>query len=255
MKGVSTVKHLVCQLAWKAWRTLPRQHQIWIGVDDLVEDGMFKAYQVINSKWYDPNKAALTTVVYHAVHNHYMNEYIKKYGNESRFASLESAGIVDYDAKHKQRKEGKKGLTPAGVVSLDALATTDERGLILTPPQLSTSEDVIYNNVLTDCFVVPTLVKIYKEASNRLQEEMVEWFLPQEDKYFQEDTRKSRSDNKRFRHAAKEFRMLSEDFNLTYYDCLHLIRSARCTDTLSRELFHIPYMLDYPAPEAELRIC
>lgn len=245
IKECNKFRRMIAQLAWNAWVTLPRQHQIWIGVDDMIEDGMFKAYQIITSKWYDPHKSSVSTAIYHAVHNHLNNEYIKRYCNESRFASLESIGVIDFDEKHRRKKLGVvKGLTPAGMVSIDALADfpKSQQEAILESPKMSTSESTIYDSALTNCFVVPALTKIYKEASIRLRHEMVCWFI---------HTKLGHEDGRRFRRAAREFREFAETLNLTYYDCLHLVRSQSCMDTLSRELLGVPFLLDYPSPGAE----
>lgn len=230
VEKVNSYRRMIAGLAWRAWVTLPRQHQIWIGLDDMIEDGMFKAYQVISSKWYDPNKSSISTTIYHSVQNYFQNEYIKQYGNEKRFASLESAGIVDYDTKHRRKKQKQHGLTPAGLISLDALVELPkvQQEIILEAPQMSTSEESIYNAVLTDCFVVPVLVKIYTEASHRLKEEMFHWFL--------QNKGKIHIDGKKFRRAAREFRSLSNDFDLNYYDCLHLVQSPSCMWELTREI-------------------
>jgi hypothetical protein len=235
-KAVSTVqgfRRMIAQLAIYTWKIMPRQHQIWISVDDLVSDGMFHAYQVMTGEWFDNDKSSISTAIHHTVRNHLFNEYIAKYGNERRFASLESAGIIDYDAKHKKTK---KGNTPASLISLDIPPTEQE----FSPLQLSTSEDTIYNNVLTDCFVVPVLGKIYSEASSKLRDQMIMWFLQQPDKMHLKGLK--------FRVAAKEFRMLSKEFDLTYFDCEHLIHSPKCMNRLSHELLSVPYDLDHPTP-------
>lgn len=227
---VQSFRRMIAQLAWRTWKTMPRQHQIWIDIDDLIEDGMFEAYRIVKSNWQDPSKGALSTVIYHVVKNHLHNEYIVRYGNEMRFATLESAGIV---------KKKRKGLTPANLVSIDA----DKIG---EPPQLSTSEETIYSNVLTDCFVIPVIGKIYQEASTRLQEEIVTWFLCNKEKIH--------TKGRRFRIAAKEFRGLAEEYDLTYFDCQHLFTSSKCMDLLSRELLWIPHSLDNPAPAADRQL-
>jgi hypothetical protein len=238
-KAVSTVqgfRRMVAGIAIDTWKIIPRQHQIWISVDDLVEDGMFCAYQMVRGDWYDSNKSALSTAIFHTVRKHLFNEYIVRYGNEQRFASLESAGIIDYDAKYKKKKALVKGNTPTNLVSLDIPPTREE----YLPLQLSISEETIYNNVLTDCFVVPVLGRIYSEASSKLQHEMVVWFLQQPEKLHLKSPK--------FRRAAKEFRMLSKEFDLTYFDCEHLVHSPKCMNRLSHELLAIPYDLDHPTP-------
>lgn len=235
-KAVNTVqgfRRMVAKIAFDTWKIIPRQHQIWISVDDLVEDGMFQAYQMMTGTWYDSSKSALSTAIFHTVRRHLFNEYIVRYGNEKRFATLESAGIIDYDAKHKKEKRGN---TPVGLVSLDIPPTREE----FLPLQLSTSEETIYNNVLTDCFVVPVLGRIYHEASSKLQHEMVVWFLQQPEKLHLKSPK--------FRRAAKEFRMLSKEFDLTYFDCAHLVHSPKCMNLLSHELLSVPYDLDNPTP-------
>ena len=42
--SVEHYRKLVAMLAWKAWRKLPMQTRMWIGPDDMIEDGM---YQVV----------------------------------------------------------------------------------------------------------------------------------------------------------------------------------------------------------------
>jgi hypothetical protein len=231
-------RRMIAQIAWRTWRLMPRQHQIWISVDDLIEDGMWKAYQIAAGKWFTESKSSLCTSIYHAVHNHLINEYIVKMANEKRFASLESAGIIGYAEKRRKKQRGN---TPADLVSIDAMVShvlgEDRQPL---PLQLSTSEDTIYQNVLSDCFVIPVLGKIYQEASSKLQHQMVVWFLQQPEKIHFESPK--------FRRAAKEFRMLSRECNLTYYDCKHLIRSPKCLNQLSINLVGVPYDLDHPTP-------
>jgi len=226
-------RRMVAQIAYKTWTKLPYQHQIWLSVDDLIEDGMFRAYQVAVGTWYDKSKASLCTSIYHAVRNHLHNEYIVRYGNEMRFASLEGAGIMD------KRKRTRRGYTPAGMVSIDELKSMDD-DRVVELPQLSTSEETIYSNVLTDCFVVPVLGKIYKEASSKLQDQMIIWLFQNKEKVHLKGTK--------FRRAAKEFRLLAEEHDLTYFDCEHLIRSPRCMNSLSHEILCVPYDLERPAP-------
>lgn len=234
-------RRMVAQIAIGMWKMLPRQHQIWISVDDLVEDGMFRAYQIASGKWHDESKAKLSTAIYHAVHNHLLNEYIVKYTNEQRYATLESAGIVDYDMKHKRRLESKKKRnTPTSVVYIDEPVITGEGERVMELPQLSTSEDTIYRNVLSDCFVIPVLGKIYNEASSKLQDEMVVWFIQNKDKVHLKSSK--------FKRRAREFRMLSREYNLTYDDCLHIFQSPQCMNRLSHQLLGLPFNLDHPTP-------
>jgi hypothetical protein len=236
---VSQFRRMVAMLAWRTWRIMPKQHQIWISVDDLIEDGMYKAYEIAAGKWFTETKSSLCNAIYHAVHNHLINEYIVKYGNEKRFASQEAAGFLDYDQKRNKKQRGN---TPTEVISLDALqpilgAMSDR---VIMPPQLSVSEDTIYQNVLSDCFVIPILSRIYQEATSGLQDQMIVWFLQQPEKLHLKAPK--------FRRAAKEFRMLSREYDLTYYDCEHLIHSTVCMNKLSHELLAVPYDLDNPTP-------
>src|ERR1700722_6850268 len=231
MNKVLEFRRMIAQLSFQTWKMLPHQHQIWIGIDDLIEDGMFKAYQLVQSNWHDTTKSALSTSIYHAVRNHLYNEYTLRYSNEMRFNTLEGAGIVD------KRKRKSRGFTSAGVVPLDAVTP---EGDVYQPPELSTSEETIYNNVLTDCFVVPVLGKIYKEASSKLQDEMIVWFLQNKDK--------THLQSPKFRRAAKEFRMLAKELDLTYTDCEHLIRAPLCMNKLSHELLSVPFDMEHPTP-------
>jgi len=237
MKGskvsLEDYRKLVAMMAWKAWRRLPMQTRIWIGIEDMIESGMVQAWKLTQT--YNPSWASFSTALYHRLHRHFINEFLEYHSSQQR---------------GWHRVEGK--LRPIPHKSIQAMEYSMKRNkeesylsdVAATIPALVVSADSIENNALTECFVVPTLEKIYQEATPRLKQAIVEWFLSTE-------AHRIHNDSKRFKKSAKEFRELCQHEHLVFDDCLHLVRSPACLDKLSRDLFGIPHNLDRPCPTAE----
>ena len=233
--SVEHYRKLVAMLAWKAWRKLPMQTRMWIGPDDMIEDGMYQVVRLTYS--YNPNWAGFSTAVYHRLHKYYINEYLEFH------SALKRGWETVQGANKGKRWENKMSIAHQ---SLEALTTRMQDKLAqdesyLMPQSLVVHERSIVDNAITECFVVPALEKVYQEASPKLQAAMTEWFLT-------EDKSRVHKNGKKFNRRASEFRCLCKTHDITCTDCLHLIRSVSCLDTLSRKIVGIPFYMDFPTP-------
>lgn len=233
---VENYRKLVAMMAWKAWRRLPLQTRIWIGIEDMIEDGVMEAVKL--SRTYNPKWAVFSTALYHRLHHFYINHY-------DEFYSAQQRGWE----KVKVMRDNKlvTEIWPIPHQSLDALTpkqghmTHDEAGFI---PALVVQSDSIVENMVTQCFVVPTLEKIYHASSPKMQAQIIQWFLSQ-------DKSRVHKKGRPFKKYSGEFREMALKYRLTCEDCIHVVRSPGCLDTLSRDLLHIPYSMVYPTPLVE----
>lgn len=229
--------------AWEAWRRLPMQTRCWIDVEDMLEDGMMEAWKL--TRTFNPRWASFTTALYHRLHKFFINEYLEFHSAQKRgWVRIKEGDGYKASAKrygHKRAFEfqSMEALTSKSVI--DGNMTFDETGVY---PALTVSPDSIVLNVVTECFVIPALESIYKEATPKLQSAIYEWFLTA-------DSSRIHTKGKPFRKAAKEFRQLCKCKNLTCSDCIHLLRSPACLDTFHRDLFGVPRDLNFPTPIVE----
>jgi hypothetical protein len=235
--SVEDYRKLVAMQARKAWCRLPMQTRMWIDIEDMIEDGMFQAWKL--SKTFNPQWASFPTALYHRTHKFFINEYLEFHSAYKRgWTEIKNGDNVK---KTDKRYGHKRALEFQSMEALTNDKSYDEVGAF---PALVTSPDSIMNNVLTECFVISAMENIYKEASPRLQRAMVEWFLST-------DHTRYHTKGAKFKRRASEFRELCKHEKLTCNDCIHLVRSPSCLDTLNRNLFHVPRSLDYPCPAAE----
>jgi hypothetical protein len=230
-------RSLVAMLAWKAWRRLPIQTRVWIGIEDMIEDGMGQLIRL--SYTYNPKWASFTTAAYHRLHNFYINDYLQFHSAQQRgwTRQMKSKTTTGKPIPHISIQAIEKRLSEKGEASVD-----DVVGFI---PALIVSPQPIIDNLITECVVVPALQEIYKRASFNTQVAFVQWFLCRD-----LDAR-IHDKGKRFRRTSKEFRQLCKDYDVTCSDCLHLIRSPGCLDSLSRKVLGIPYDIENPVPVVE----
>lgn len=235
--NLESYRSLVAMLAWKAWRRLSIQTRIWIGVEDMIEDGMVQLVSL--SYKYNPELASFSTAAYHRLHQFYINEYLEFHSAQQRgwTRPFKSKTTQGKPIPHISMQAMEQRLSQRGEASLD-----DVVGFI---PALVVSPQSIIDNLLTECVVVPALQEIYRQASFPMQVAFVQWFLCKD-----VNTRIHKS-GKRFKRVSKEFRELCKCHNVTCSDCLHLIRSPGCLDSLSRKLLGIPYDLSNPTPIVE----
>ena len=241
--SVEQYRQLVAMMAWKAWRRLPIQTRVWIGIEDMIEDGMM---EVINlSRVYNPKWASFVTAVYHRLHKFYINHYLEMLSAQQR--GWARVPVTTKDKKGRSIVEMK--LAPIPHLSLQGMAVFDNQekatdDIVGFIPALIVDTASIENNLLAHCYVIPRLEAVYSEASPKLQDAFVRWFLTKT------ETRIHKHDPK-FRKLSKEFRHLCKCKGITCDDCIHVVRSPGCLDMLSRDLLHIPYDLDRPTPRVE----
>lgn len=244
---VEGYRKLVAMMAWKAWRKLPLQTRIWIGIEDMIEDGVMEAVKL--TRTYNPKWALFTTALYHRLHHFYINNYLEFYSAQQR--GWERVNVI---------RDGKKTseVWPIPHQSLDALKDSylhpkygpdaqnrshaqEVEGAI---PSLVVYPDSIVQNTINHCFVIPTLEKIYYASSPKMQVEIIKWF-------FSEDKSRVHKKGRPFKKYSHEFREMAMHYRLTCEDCIHVVRSPGCLDLLSRDLLHVPYSLEYPTPLLE----
>ena len=154
-----------------------------------------------------------------------INKYIEKYGADKQgwVFSAEKGKKVSvkmYSIQAMQESLREKGN-----------ASTDD--IVHQIPDLVVPPTSIVENLMTECVVVPALARVYANSSDVLKEKFVEWFWDTKEKYHFKA--------KPFRMAAKEFRQLCHDEDIECDDCVHIVRSPKCLDSLSRNIFGIPY--------------
>lgn len=241
-------RRLIAKLAWRTWRGLPAQTRSWLGVDDIIADGTMKAYRYL-SKRYDPDRAQAITGLYHYLHNHFIRRYTEWYWNEKRGLQYVNIPVEIVNKRNGKIKfELEKRQVPVPEVSIQAMQdrvnAIGGKPLEALMPELSTTEDLLLQNVVSECFVLPALERVYKEASPKLQSAIVAWFL-QSGGTVQGRFPKS---GKRFDRLSTEFRELCFHYHVECEDCIHIVRSPTCLDNLSRRLLWIPYDLNNPTP-------
>lgn len=220
-------RKIVAKQAWMAWRALPFNVRTWIGVEDMIEHGMWTAFKFFWRGRYDASRSdAVITSLYHYLHNMYIRDYVSVYGAWKRGWEMRNGKYVSLTMVSLQGMQAR----------LDK--TLDE--VVGDIPSLVTTEDSIIQNMETNCFVIPALVKVYKQATPKLQSEIVTWFLAQDSKIH--------TKSKPFQRLAGEFRELCMKEHVKCDDCIHLVTSPVCLDSLSRELCGIPYDLNFPTP-------
>lgn len=247
MKGSRSVplienyRRMVAQAAWRAWRVLPKSIQTWISVEDMIEDGMFFAYRYAVRRFEAERGLAFSTGFYHSLHNYYIRNYIEWYGAIQR-------GWTMVEKERKNKETGKMEIVKVPIpINFKSMNMVDKQGeekaieeIVINIPDLQISADAILQNALVECFTVPALLKVHSDASPVLQENMVEWFIHRRSKVHKK--------SQKFQKLAGEFRELCEGNNIYCDDCIHLMRSPKCMDSLSRQLLGIPYSLDNPTP-------
>ncbi len=202
--SIESYRKLVAMQAWKAWRHLPMQTRMWIDIEDMVEDGMMQAWKLTQT--YNPNWANFTTALYHRLHKFFINEYLEQHSALKRGWTKikEGDGYMASNKRFGQKRAYE-------FQSLDAIAAKDNKSAEETGvyPPLVVSPDSITNNVMTECFVVPALERIYKEASPKLQNSIFEWFITTE-------ASRIHTGGQKFNKRAKEFRELCKHASTLY---------------------------------------
>jgi hypothetical protein len=219
---------LVRMQAWRAWKALPHSVRVWIGIDDLIEYGMWKAYSYLKNHYDHERSAKVTTGLYHALHNSFIREYIEVHGAWKRgWVRTEDGKLISMKLASLQAMKDKLGTN----------AVIDD--VIGKIPDMVTSPDSIVDDTHTLCHVVPALAKVFEKSSLRLQGEIVNWLWNGEH---------IRVKSKPFRKYSKEFRKLCKEEQIFCDDVIHLVRSAECMDAFSRKVLGGPFDINDPTP-------
>lgn len=214
---------MIAQQAWRTWSKLPMQIKSFISIEDVISDSMFKAFQCLGR--FDGTQSMLSTYLYHEVHNYLINEYTELYDADRRGWIINS--------------EGKR--VGVAVYSVEAMEEKRrEEGIYEVPLEMCTTQEMIEQNTLTECFVVPAMERIFRHGSDQLQNEFINWFWYKKSKVHIK--------SKPFKRAAEEFRYLCSLEEIKCEDCIHLVRSLSCLDSLSRRILGVPYDMDLPTP-------
>lgn len=215
---------LVRMQAWRAWKALPHSVRVWIGIDDLIEYGMWKAFSYLKTH-YDPSRSdKVTTGLYHVLHNAFIREYIEVHGAWKRgWIRTEDGKLISMKMISIQGMKDKLGPN-ADVIEIKDMVT---------------SPDSILADTHALCHVVPAITKVFEKSSLRLKGEIVNWLWNGEH---------VRVKSKPFRKYAKEFRKLCKEEQIYCDDVIHLVRSPECMDALSRRVLGGPFDLNNPTP-------
>lgn len=206
-------RRMVSKMAWNVWRKLPPQTRVWLQVEDLIEDGMEWVVTVGIPK-YRRDEASLCTFLYVGVGNYFKSEYLMK-------------------AYQRSRYEGRT----VSLDSLDLIGVDDMRH-----PLESRVEALVDRKSQVDmirgCWVVPMMVRIFKQATELLKQELRRWFLRVEKARIHTRQRLGRLTNRQleFSLARHEFLSLARRERVEYDDCKHLLTNPFCQRELKFEL-------------------
>ena len=227
---VEGCRKLVAQKAWATWMKLPPTVKAWIGVEDLIDEGLAFACHRALPMWSAKRSGKFITFLWHTLENYYRTVHLEHHYADMRCDSikvkdrlgnvkLQGSRVISIQAaQEKLRQEGK--------------GTEFERVLRMPPVEV---------DFLVSCHVIKSFTGLWKESSTELQNALVRWFLrPVGTKY--------NTTGRRFIENSREFRELASTYQLDINDCRHLIRSPECLDKVSRELLWVPYDLDNPTP-------
>lgn len=204
---VEKYRPMIAKAAWQAWRRLPVHTRTWIGIDDLIEDGMRWAHVRMARRW-NPDRSNFLTWIYNASRNFYYGKYIEPLVEAQKRNEHQTISIQAVEDFYRER--GK--------------AIDFERVFRLRP--LDPNVDI-----LKACYVVDAFVVLFSRSSPELQAAIVRWFLrPEHTKY--------NITGRRFIETSREFRRLANWQKLDINDCRHLITSQPCLEEVSRRVLN-----------------
>lgn len=214
---VENYRAAIAKAAWEAWRRLPPHTRVWLGVEDIIEEGMLWAHTHARNRWM-PSRGKFLTWITHCAQRHFITRYLDPLGKCLQRNELGTTGIEDLLWEASRRGNGS--------VSIDRVLA------------LGVDPDA---DLLAACFAVDAFVNVYNRATEELKVAIVKWFLRSEHTKFQ-------TTGRRFIETSKEFRDLAHQHQLDINDCRHLIKSPRCMDEVSRKVLWVPYNMDFPTP-------
>ena len=218
---------LIAKTAWGCWRRLPMQTRVWLGIEELIDDGILHLIK-FERMW-------------------------RKFDGQDRLRAIGHTLVLMYDTQYldpyvRAQKRFKVWTDENGIrqeygrtISMDGLAADyRECGLDFEPERILKLE-IEFRDPLIACGAVQLLIKLYQDASEHLKGEMTRWFLKTGETKFH-------IHNPKFLKARKEFRSLANAYNFQYIDAKHLIQSPGCLDVVSRQIMQIPFDLNHPTP-------
>lgn len=230
---VDSYRKMVMKAAWSAWRKLPLQTRSWLGIDDMVQDGLEWLHLEAGKRW-NRERASMSTFVYTAIDHFYTDNYGSKLGRPDRKNGRHFGSQKRWEGRNVSIDDMEKSYRERGV------AFEMERAL-----RLPVRQDV-ERHLIMSCTVVKGMTRVWEEASHPTQVEMKRWF-------FEQNTKKN-TNGQRFVEARVEFLHLATKHEIGIEECRHLMRSPICLDDLSRSLWGLPADMDRPDPRNEARL-
>lgn len=204
-------RSMVAGEARKWWLKLPMHTRVWVSLEDLMEQGMYWVMAFGVPRW-DVQQSTLSTFLYCGLQNKF-SDIIKKLKrqrrNDFRETSLEQLMAMERDE------------ATGSLVQFVPTAARD----------LKSAE-----NMVLDCFAVPMMMRVYRQASPLLKREIKQWFLPK-------DIERIRLDTLKFHKACWEFRRLAKTNGLAFTDCEHLVTSPSCLNALTFGLNNLSHRI------------
>lgn len=185
---------LVTKVAIKYWRALPATAKLWIDVEDFVSEGMrFARFELMQS--YDYRASSFTTFLTIALKQFYGRK-IRDLNRQKRNRGIE-INLDDLERAYDDPEENTNTKTPLG-------------SAVMLP--MHNPYDVLTCRM--------SMLKLYDEASPRLQRYLKTWFL---NKKPPEVVRVDVS----FRKARREFLKLAPVFSVGESECKTLLDDRR----------------------------
>lgn len=240
LTDVMGYRGLIIGEAQKVWNRLPKQTQAWIGLEDLIEQGMYFAWRQ-QGMWYQlhSGRYVFQRKIYWdsmkaASFGTYLRNHLPKFYDTKVIGPYQTA--AGRCLKERMPDGTYKELPPSSIQTMQEAHGREggtwafEAHMVNRPeqPQL-------------DCIIVDGITQVYDKASPSLKSQMLCWFL-------ESDKHKFHTRGRKFTNYCSEFRQLAAVHRVTIDDCRHLIRSPECLDLFSRKARWIPYNLNDPTP-------
>ena len=212
---VESYRGLVVQEAVRVWNRLPLQTRNWLGIEDLVEDGVTWTWQLYRKGKWDPSKgASFGTYVKNHLFKHFDNHFIAVYQEAMGRCEKNTTSIQGLAARYE---------ADGGTFELERLMSQERH---------------VHH---IDCEITESILGIYKDATPELRAQMVSWFLLN-------NKTKITTWGEKFRRHKREFREHARKYGVGINECRHLLRSPICLDQFCRMALWVPYNLDDPSP-------
>lgn len=231
-------KGLIASEALKVWSRLPKQTRAWIGLDDMIAQGVLYAWRKVHK---EAELVHLSGKNRKGKHRQWDKNKGRNFGSYMVW-SLYRDFDNDFIAPLEQSKKRCESTT-VSVQALQEVMMQKEKGDW-------SFESIMKDKPTTpvyDCVIVNSVSKLHDEATPDLRGQMIRWFLDR-------DKTKLRTSGQAFVNCRHEFLRLADKYRLTIDDCRHVVSSPVCLDLLSRKVRGIPYNLNDPTPGIAVRL-